>query len=390
MFRFKLRLIIIFILGYNLCFGQIIINEGSNKNYLTLLDEEGDYEDWIEIFNAGSSPIDLFNYSLSDNSTPGEWYFPHQIIQPNEFIIVFCSEKNRFASAPFTSVLTDSTFQPQTGWNTHHFTTPFYWDGVSNIVLNLCTYNPFYQCNSIHSQSSTIYNSATIALNYPGSACGFSGGSNAQQRPNIRFNSSIIGTGTIQNGYYDYPSAYSNWYEGARQQYLYTASELISAGLSAGNIDSLAFDVIATCPTNFQLFELSLANTGINALSPNFVPATGNFNHTNFKIGSTGETIKLYNPSGTVVSALNVNCGPGYDISIGHFLDASGTLKRFSSPTPGVSNNNSIPSDGYAAAPVFSINSGIYTSPISVSITDLNNTTATIYYTLDGSDPNEN
>jgi len=390
MFRFKLRLIIIFILAYNLCFGQIIINEGSNKNYLTLLDEDGDYEDWIEIFNAGSSPIDLFNYSLSDNSTPGEWYFPHQIIQPNEFIIVFCSEKNRFASAPFTSVLTDSTFQPQTGWNTHHFTTPFYWDGVSNIVLNLCTYNPFYQCNSIHSQSSTIYNSATIALNYPGSACGFSGGSNAQQRPNIRFNSSIIGTGIIQNGYYDYPSAYSNWYEGARQQYLYTASELISAGLSAGNIDSLAFDVIATCPTNFQLFELSLANTGINALSPNFVPATGNFNHTNFKIGSTGETIKLYNPSGTVVSALNVNCGPGYDISIGHFLDASGTLKRFSSPTPGVSNNNSIPSDGYAAAPVFSINSGIYTSPISVSITDLNNTTATIYYTLDGSDPNEN
>jgi len=390
MFRFKLRLIIIFILGYNLCFGQIIINEGSNKNYLTLLDEEGDYEDWIEIFNAGSSPIDLFNYSLSDNSIPGEWSFPHQIIQPSEYIIVFCSGKDRFASSPFTNVLTDSTFTPQTGWNTHHFTTPFYWDGVSNIVLNLCTYNPFYQCNSIHSQSSTIYNSATIALNYPGSACGFSGGSNAQQRPNIRFNSSIIGTGIIQNGYYDYPSAYSNWYEGARQQYLYTASELISAGLSAGNIDSLAFDVIATCPTNFQLFELSLANTGINALSPNFVPATGNFNHTNFKIGSTGETIKLYNPSGTVVSALNVNCGPGYDISIGHFLDASGTLKRFSSPTPGVSNNNSIPSDGYAAAPVFSINSGIYTSPISVSITDLNNTTATIYYTLDGSDPNEN
>jgi len=98
----------------------------------------------------------------------------------------------------------------------------------------------------------------------------------------------------------------------------------------------------------------------------------------------------LYNPSGTVVSALNVNCGPGYDISVGHFLDGSGTLKRFISPTPGVSNNNSIPSDGYAAAPVFSITSGIYTSPISVSITDLNNPTATIYYTLDGSDPNEN
>jgi len=98
----------------------------------------------------------------------------------------------------------------------------------------------------------------------------------------------------------------------------------------------------------------------------------------------------LYNPSGTVVSALNVNCGPGYDISVGHFLDGSGTLKRFSSPTPGVSNNFSIPSDGYAAAPVFSINSGIFPSPISVTISDPNNPNATIYYTLDGSDPNEN
>jgi hypothetical protein len=381
-------LLILFISSFS--FGQLVINEGSNKNYSVLADEDGDYEDWIEIYNSGTTAIDLFNYSLSDNSTPGEWFFPHQIIQPNEYIIVFCSEKNRFASTPFTNVLIDSTFQPQPGWNTHYFTTPFYWDGVSNIVLNLCTYNSFYECNSIHSQSTTNFNSATIALNYPGSACGFSGGSNAQQRPNIRFNSSIIGTGTIQNGYFDYPSAYSNWYEGARQQYLYSASELISAGLSPGNIDSLSFDVIATCPTSLQFIELSMSNTGINSLSPNFVPATGNFHHTNFKISSTGETIKLYNPSGTVVSALNVNCGPGYDISVGHFLDGSGTLKRFSSPTPGVSNNNSIPSDGYAAAPVFSITSGIYTSPISVSITDLNNPTATIYYTLDGSDPNEN
>jgi hypothetical protein len=381
-------LLILFISSFS--FGQLVINEGSNKNYSVLADEDGDYEDWIEIYNSGTTAIDLFNYSLSDNSTPGEWFFPHQIIQPNEYIIVFCSEKNRFASTPFTNVLIDSTFQPQPGWNTHYFTTPFFWDGVSNIVLNLCTYNSFYECNSIHSQSTTNFNSATIALNYPGSACGFSGGSNAQQRPNIRFNSSIIGTGTIQNGYYDYPSAYSNWYEGARQQYLYSASELISAGLSPGNIDSLSFDVIATCPTSLQFIELSMSNTGINSLSPNFVPATGNFHHTNFKISSTGETIKLYNPSGTVVSALNVNCGPGYDISVGHFLDGSGTLKRFSSPTPGVSNNNSIPSDGYAAAPVFSITSGIYTSPISVSITDLNNPTATIYYTLDGSDPNEN
>ncbi len=45
---------------------QIIINEGSNKNYSTLADEDGDYEDWIELYNAGSTTLDLFNYALTD------------------------------------------------------------------------------------------------------------------------------------------------------------------------------------------------------------------------------------------------------------------------------------------------------------------------------------
>ena len=386
----KIVLIALLALIANQTFGQLVINEGSNKNYSTISDEDGDFEDWIEIYNSGSTAIDLFNYSLSDNSNPGEWAFPHQIVQPGQYIIVFCSGKDRFASSSFTNVLSDSTFVPQIGWNPHYFTNPFYWDGVSNIILNLCTYNPFYQCNSIHSQSATSYNSATIALNYPGSACGFSGGSNAQQRPNIRFNSTNVGTGTLQNGSFDYPSAYSNWYEGARQQYLYTASELVSAGLSAGNIDSLAFDVIATCPTNFQLFELSLANTGINSLPPNFIPSAGNLNHTNFKISSNGETIKLYNPSNIQISSLKVNCGPGYDVSAGSFPDATVTIKKFSEPTPGASNNGSIPAVNYAMAPVLSVSSGIYTSAFSVNISDPNTPAASIYYTLNGCDPDTN
>ena len=386
----KIVLIALLALIANQTFGQLVINEGSNKNYSTISDEDGDFEDWIEIYNSGSTAIDLFNYSLSDNSNPGEWAFPHQIVQPGQYIIVFCSGKDRFASSSFTNVLSDSTFAPQIGWNPHYFTNPFYWDGVSNIILNLCTYNPFYQCNTIHSQSATTYNSATIALNYPNSACGFSGGSNAQQRPNIRFNSSIVGTGIIQNGYYDYPSAYSNWYEGARQQYLYTASELVSAGLSAGNIDSMAFDVIATCPTNFQLFDISLANTGINSLPSNFITANGNFNHTNFKISSNGETISLFNPSGALISTLEVDCGEGYDISTGAMSDGGSTTASFATPTPGSSNNAAPALNAYTLPPIFTSNSGIFTTPISVSIFDANVPSAAIYYTLDGSDPDTN
>ncbi len=72
---------------------QIAINEGSNRNYPTLTDEDGDYEDWIEIHNAGNTPVDLYNYSLSDNASPGEWVFPHRVLNPGEFLVVFCSGK---------------------------------------------------------------------------------------------------------------------------------------------------------------------------------------------------------------------------------------------------------------------------------------------------------
>jgi len=79
MINIKIVLIALLALIANQTFGQLVINEGSNKNYSTISDEDGDFEDWIEIYNSGATAIDLFNYSLSDNSNPGEWVFPHQI-----------------------------------------------------------------------------------------------------------------------------------------------------------------------------------------------------------------------------------------------------------------------------------------------------------------------
>ena len=41
----------------NSVWSQIVINEGSNKNYHTIADEDGEYQDWIELYNAGSSTV---------------------------------------------------------------------------------------------------------------------------------------------------------------------------------------------------------------------------------------------------------------------------------------------------------------------------------------------
>ena len=99
---------------------QIVINEGSNKNAATLLDEDGEYKDWIELYNAGSESVNLDGYSLTDDATnPQQWTFPAYVIQPGEFLIVFCSSKNRFISPAAVSFNTTNDFTPQTGWNNH-------------------------------------------------------------------------------------------------------------------------------------------------------------------------------------------------------------------------------------------------------------------------------
>jgi hypothetical protein len=54
-----------------------------------------------------------------------------------------------------------------------------------------------------------------------------------------------VGTGSITNATTAYPAPYGNWYWGARNQFLITAGELTAAGLTSGNITSLAYFVVS-------------------------------------------------------------------------------------------------------------------------------------------------
>lgn len=382
-------LLMSFLLVSSVGFTQVVINEGSNKNFSTLADEDGEYVDWIELYNAGSTTIDLFGYHLTDDlAQPSKWTFPHLNLAPGEFAIIYCSGKDRYASPPFTNVVNTGAFTPTTGWNTHTFSTPFNWDGVSNLVINVCSYsNTGYITNSVFNQSSTPYNSTIFAFNDGSAAsCSAVNGTPVMQRPNIRLNGMQIGSGTIQNSPYDYPAPYGNWYWSARNQMLITAAELSSAGLTAGNITSIAFSVSSTDPVNYTYVDISMNHETDNALTNTFIPMTGNLNHTNFSIDGDGETVYLLTPVMTVMSSLNVNAS-AYDDSYGCFPDASTTHKLFGTPTPGSSNNSSTAYDGYLNAPVFSHVSGFFSAPFSVSITNPNGSPSSVRFTLDGSEP---
>ncbi len=72
------------------------ISEFMAENTRTLADEDGDFSDWIEIFNPDAFPVNLSGYALTDDPLlPQKWVLPSVTIPGGGFLVVFASMKNR-------------------------------------------------------------------------------------------------------------------------------------------------------------------------------------------------------------------------------------------------------------------------------------------------------
>lgn len=59
------------------------------------MDNFGDYEDWVELYNTSGSPADLTGYYLSDKATDLlKWQIPSGTIPANGFMVVMCSGRD--------------------------------------------------------------------------------------------------------------------------------------------------------------------------------------------------------------------------------------------------------------------------------------------------------
>ncbi|MEN9994651.1 MAG: hypothetical protein RL762_1308 [Bacteroidota bacterium] len=380
-----------------LCFlgsvdAQVLLNEGCNKNAFAEIDENGDASDWIELYNNSSSPVNLANWKLSDQLNGiNAWVFPNVNLTAQSFLRVFCSGKNRYASVPFISTNNTANFNPSIGWNTHPFVQNFIWDGSSNIIINVCSYN-----STGYTENSVFYQSATPFVSSVGSfidgspaACSNNLGQTYSQRPNIKLNNAVIGNGTITNNTTDYPAPYGNWYWGARHQFLILASELQAAGLNAGPISSLSFQVASTNGEFYDYIDIALNHTTLTSLDASFIPLQGQQFHTNFKLSGNGESVYLFNASNQLQDQLEIS-SPQIDVSIGRFPNGSSNL-TWINPSPGASNNGSQLFSDTLPRPQISLASGIYNGMQSVQIsTNIPTTVGKLVYTINGQDPSFN
>ena len=84
--------------------GSVVINEILAANGSGLVDEDGEFSDWIELKNIGASTLSLEGWSLSDDRTkPDKWVLPAVNIAPGAFVVIYASGKDRRDSSLHTN-----------------------------------------------------------------------------------------------------------------------------------------------------------------------------------------------------------------------------------------------------------------------------------------------
>jgi len=387
------------ILGSSLFPAQIKINEVMSSNGSTLMDEDGDYPDWIELYNSGDAALNLNGYSLTDNiDAPRKWIFPEIVIEPHKYLITFASGKDRKDCTPYwNAVITAGDIwryfignsEPPADWMSLAFNDQDWLEGATGIG-----YGDNDDATGVPEGTMSVYLRKTFIL----------------------ANASIIKNAILHMDYDDGFIAYLNGTEIARANIsiehpthdqaadTYTEPKICNGqmpdGFPLGSVLALFHD-------GTNVLAIQLHNSGSTSSDLTIIPfLTLGFQsepasyrqppdileivpvrlHTNFKIDAQGEQTGLFDESGNNCDLVNLP-PMRRDISLGRYPDGAADWFYYAQPTPGTTNqNNGYTSPGSTVS--FSPPGGFYDSAVQVAIsTDF--PTATIYYTLDGSIPNE-
>jgi len=112
--HFQFSILVLFIVGFAGCnnnseetdeTNSIVINEILPKNTQYGSDEDGDFDDWIELFNLSNNDIDLSGYYLTDSKKqPEKWKFPAgTFISKNGYLIVWADSDSTHVSGLHTN-----------------------------------------------------------------------------------------------------------------------------------------------------------------------------------------------------------------------------------------------------------------------------------------------
>jgi CotH kinase protein/Lamin Tail Domain len=72
-----------------------VISEFMASNDSTITDQDGDFADWLELFNPGPGAADLGGWYLTNKAaSPTKWQIPEVSLPAGGYLVIFCSQKN--------------------------------------------------------------------------------------------------------------------------------------------------------------------------------------------------------------------------------------------------------------------------------------------------------
>jgi hypothetical protein len=358
--------VLTFILFFNILnsFSQndVAINEIMSSNDVTIADEDGDFEDWVEIYNYGNTAINLSGYGLSDQTdNPFKWVFPSISLGSKQYLLVWASDKDRANS----NAQLHSNFKIKSGGEAVILTKPSGTKLSESPAVAIAT-DSSYGRNPDGTGSWVDFNVST-----PGESNTGTTGSETEKIAINEIMSSNITTIADEDGDFE------DWIE----FYNYGSESINLQGFGLSDDKDLPykwiFPSISIAPNQYIVVWASDKDRA----------TSGSQLHTNFKIGAGGETLILTNDNGLLVSG-SPSVTLSEDVSYGRQPNGTGSWLFFSTPTPGATNNGSGDTTSLEA-PDFSHTSGLYEASINVTLST-DNQNATIIYTLDGSEPDIN
>jgi len=91
----KLLLCIVALAGCLPVSAQLVINELMQSNVDCVMDDLNEFPDsWVELYNTGSTAVNLRDYSLGVSEKPGEaWQLPDVTVGPRQYAMVYCDKE---------------------------------------------------------------------------------------------------------------------------------------------------------------------------------------------------------------------------------------------------------------------------------------------------------
>ncbi len=377
---------------------QLLLNEFSSSNISGIADEDGDFDDWIELYNHSASDISLGGYHLSDHaSILKKWTFPPLTIKPYSYLLIFASGKDRTAvPVTYKTIIPVNTewqyLVPDadkgdswkdrgfnaTGWNTGRSGFGYGDNDDSTILNNIIS---VYIRKEFTLTNIQDIEELVLSIDYDDGFAAYINGHEIA-RSNL---------GTVSPVPYNQMTG-SLLHEAAMYAGGYPESYIISDPLTflVEGINVIAVEGHNSDPASSDFSLIPMLTTGRSGSGepdsiPSYIQLKGRKLHTNFKISNEGETLILSKPDTSVVDSVSPVIMTS-DLSYGRKPDGTINWVYFADPTPGSANTTKGFNSLNADTVLFSIAGGYYPGGTNLQLSSTSHSDS-IFYTTDGSEP---